>query len=83
MDKEQVINKLEEVFDVACKRFVESDGCVDDFGLSEIKELGQVIIHARTNIASEVEKAKSYIHSSIHNYLAKHHLVPIQKQDNK
>lgn len=58
MEKEQVIEKLEEVFEVACKQFIGSDGYTDNFTLTEIKELGQTIITARTNIGQEAKITK-------------------------
>ena len=79
MDKEQVIEKLEEVFTVACKQFIESEGYTDNYSLTEIKELGETIIAARTNIGQEVEKAKGFIFSNMHNYLVKHDLKPVVK----
>lgn len=75
MEKEQVIKKLEEVFVTACDWYVKGNG----ESITEIRELGETIIKARTNIGQEVDKAKGYIHSVTHNYLVKNELIPTDK----
>lgn len=79
MEKEQVIEKLEEVFEVACEQFIKSEGYSDTIRLIEIKELGQTIINARTNVGQEVARAKDFIISNMHNYLVNHDLKPVVK----
>ncbi|MGE7091668.1 hypothetical protein ACQKII_09495 [Lysinibacillus sp. NPDC048646] len=71
MDKEQVIEKLGEVFEEVCKQFIEPNGYVGNVTLTEIRELGQTLINARTSIQYEVMKASEYIDDKIETAIGK------------
>ena len=55
MEKEQVIEKLEEAFEVACKRFVKTGGNVTPEYLSEVNKLGDLLISAKSNTRQYVD----------------------------
>lgn len=50
MNKEQIIEKLEVLFETACDQFI--NGYPENYSLSEIISLSQIILDARTNIES-------------------------------
>lgn len=61
MAKEQIIEKLEEVFDKACKDYNEKRMG----SLKEIRELAETIIHAKRDVAHEVKQAEKFIEHKI------------------
>lgn len=62
MDKEQVIEKLEEVFTSSCDKFLSSKSSqIDANALQEINHLGQALINAKRNVVKDVEKAEAFI----------------------
>lgn len=61
MEKEQVIEKLEEVFEVACSRYVALKGTSSSNTLSDIREMGDLLLSAKTNERREMEKMSGYI----------------------
>lgn len=65
MEKEQVIEKLEVVFDVACKRFVKAGGNVSPEFFSEIRGTGELLISAKRNVQHDVEKASEFINKRV------------------
>lgn len=65
MEKEQVIEKLEEVFAKACERYKVHG----DTSLSEIRELGETIIRNKQSIRSDVQKAERYIDERIEKHI--------------
>lgn len=69
MEKEQVIEKLEKVFGVACDQFINARGNVSDMRLTEIRELGDTIIRVKNNVRYEVERSKKLIESTVDIYL--------------
>lgn len=63
MDKEQVVDKLEKVFEEACIRYINrSDETVT---LREIKELGETIISSKESIQRDFDNASKYIDAKI------------------
>lgn len=65
MEKEQVIEKLEEVFVKACDRYKVHGGT----SLSEIRELGETIIRNKQSMRSDVQKAERYIDERIEKHI--------------
>lgn len=61
MEKEQVIEKLEEVFTKACEGYTKRG----TGSLTEIRELGETIIRAKQNVAHEVKQAEKFIEQKI------------------
>lgn len=68
MEKEQVIEKLEEVFEHACQQYIKTE----DVRLSEIRELGETIIRLKQNVMHEVKQAEQFIKQKIEMNAALH-----------
>ncbi|KAA0965838.1 hypothetical protein FQ087_06110 [Sporosarcina sp. ANT_H38] len=61
MDKEQVIEKLEEVFEMVCSQYIAYKGKNANISLSDIRELGHLIISSKSNIHHDMEKATKHV----------------------
>ncbi|MDX1769935.1 MAG: hypothetical protein R3328_00270 [Planococcaceae bacterium] len=57
MEKEHVIAELEKVFIRACTRYEKTNSP----SITEIRELGEVIIRSKQDIARDVKKAEEFI----------------------
>ena len=61
MEKEKVIEKLEEVFEIACERYRKSR----EISLTEVRELGELLISSKTNIHRNMEKASKHLDARV------------------